>query len=231
MSDAWRRFVEDDDAWRAPSPLPGPVHTERLTVRTYERGDGPKLFEAIDAARPGLLPWMPWARTDHLVVDDSVHYVERARRAVTDPLCNDFPMGIFDRASGALLGGTGLHRIRPGLREGEIGYWIRGDRHGEGLCTEAIGALITSAVASAAEGGWGLRRVVIFHATGNVGSRRVCEKLGLRLECRMRAERYLGPEGEDGAPGYCDVLGFGVLADEWDPALRRARPDIAAPPS
>lgn len=216
MSESWLQMVRDPNPWTAPQPLPAPIETDRLVVRLYQRGDGPRLFRAIEADREALLPWMVWARTDHQEEADSIFYAERSRRKVAKLDCTDFPMVISERDSGEQLGGTGLHGVDSGLHTAEIGYWIRGDRHGQGLCTEAVGALISAALRPASEGGWGLRRIIIFNAVGNVASRCVCEKLGLRLEQRAKQDRYLGPEGVGGAPGYCDTLGFAVLRDEWD---------------
>ncbi len=221
MSDAWLDKLRDPSPWTPPKPLPQPLQVDGLVVRSYVKGDGAALFAAVSESRKALTPWMPWVTTDHLSVEDSHYYVERTLRAAAKPGCLDFALGIFDATSGALLGGTGLHRIRPELREAEVGYWVRGDRHGQGICTRAVGALITSALRPAADGGWGFRRIVVFNAVDNVGSRRVCEKLGLRLEARMRAERYLDPIG------YHDTLAFGVLSHEWDFATQRAKPDIA----
>jgi RimJ/RimL family protein N-acetyltransferase len=220
MSDAWLKKLSDPSPWVAPAPRPPPIELDGFVVRLYAPGDGPKLFEAINADRAALLPWMAWSTTDHRSIDDSIHYVERVRRAAEKPDCLDFAMGIFDRASGTQLGGTGLHHIRPELRSAEIGYWVRGDRQRSGICTRAIGALISSALRCAADGGWGLRRIVIYNSIDNVGSRRVCERLGLRLEMRMRRERYLDPLG------YRDMLGFAVLDDEWDFDAQRTKPNI-----
>jgi RimJ/RimL family protein N-acetyltransferase len=227
MSDAWLQLVRDPEPWAAPRPLPCPVETERLLVRPYQRGDGPQLFASIAAERASILPWMVWAHTDHQSESDSVYYVERVRRALEDPACTDFPMAILDRHTGAMLGGTGLVRIRRELRDAEIGYWVLGSLRGQGLATEAVGGLISSALRPARSGGWGLRRVAVYTSTSNEASRRVCEKLGLRLEMRMKQERYLGAVGAHTAAGYHDVLGYAVLHDEWDFEAQRARPGIA----
>jgi RimJ/RimL family protein N-acetyltransferase len=222
MSEEWLEWVGDPEPWTAPRPLPGPVTTERLNVRRLERGDGPALYRAIEASRDRILPWMAWALTDHQVVDDTVFYVERQRRAAGTPVCREYAMLIVDRAGGEVLGATGLHDIRPALRQAEIGYWVRGDRQGQGLCTEALAGLLGAALRPAEDGGWGFRRIVIYNAVENPASRRVCEKLGLRLELRSRGARYLSPKA--GGPGYHDLLGFAVLADEWDASAGRARP-------
>ena len=202
---------------------PLPIHTDRLVVRCYQPGDGPAMFQAIDRERASILPWMVWATTDHRSVDDSIHYVETHRRALAQPGCREFPMGIYDKRTGDQIGGTGLHRVEPTVRDAEIGYWVVGSRARQGVCTEAIGALITQAFQPREEDGWGLRRVYVMNATANLASRRVCEKLGLRLEARLKHFRYLG--GESG-PGYYDVLLFAVLCDEWDYGRNRALPDI-----
>lgn len=220
MSDSWRMQVQDPEPWVPPKPLPGPVETERLVVRRYDRGDGPALFRTIDAHRESLLPAMTWARTDHRYESDSIHYVDAARRAADRPGCNDFPMGMFDRSSGEVVGGTGLHRIVSEVREAEVGYWVRGDRQGSGLCTEAVAGLLSAAFQPVASGGWGIRRVVIFAAAWNPASMRVCDKLGLRRESHLKHDRYLAPEA--GGPGYHDTYGYGVLASEWDFGAQRA---------
>lgn len=215
MSDLFLQTLVPPVRWSIPSPLPAPIITERTLVRLYDKGDGPALFHAIDADRASLLPWLAWPRTDHLDEDDSTFYVETHRRARSKPTCDNFPMGIFDRATGEIVGGTGLHKVHFGLHEAEIGYWIRGDKQGTGLCTEAIAGLISAAFKSPSEGGWGLRRIVITNAAQNIASRRVCEKLGLRLEMNLRSARYIGP-AEEGNPGWVDLTGYGVLSDEWD---------------
>jgi RimJ/RimL family protein N-acetyltransferase len=231
VSDAWLQLIRDPEAWVAPRPLPAPVETARLLVRAYQRGDGPRLYATIAAERTSILPWMVWAYTDHQSESDSVYFVERVRRTYEDPNCADFPMAILDRRSGAMLGGTGLVRIRRELREAEIGYWVRGSVQRQGIASEAVGALISSALRPVHGGGWGLRRIVVYTSTSNASSRRVCEKLGLRLEMRMKQERYLGAVGMQQPIGYHDVLGYAVLSHEWDFAAHRALPGIAWPAS
>jgi RimJ/RimL family protein N-acetyltransferase len=220
MSDAWIAELSDPDRWTPPKTLPV-VEVDYLVIRAYRKGDGPKLFAAVDDQRDKLLPWMSWCRTDHLSEDDSIHYVERFRRETEKPDCLNFPLGIFDRRDGSVVGGTGFHRLHPEYRDAEIGYWIRGSHQGLGLCTRAIGALMSAGFRAQDAGGWGFRRITIFMSATNTASRRVCEKLGLRLEMRMKAERY--------QVGYKDTFGFAALADEWDFEQHKAKPNIAWP--
>jgi RimJ/RimL family protein N-acetyltransferase len=211
------RFIRDPEPWVIAKPLPGPIVTERLEVRRWQSGDGPKLFDAIQCDRAALLPWMVWALRDHRTLDESIHYVERQLRRAADPASRDFNVGFFERATGQCVGGGGWARIEPNLREAEIGYWVAGSRQRRGYCSEAVRGMITQGFAAIEQGGWAFRRIHILCLSENVGSRRVCEKLGLRLELRAKQARYLG--GEDGGR-YHDLLGYAVLADEWDLAAQ-----------
>lgn len=225
MSGSFLELLRDPNAYELPRPLPDPIVTPRCVVRRVRRGDGPKYFAAVEASREALLPWMAWAFSDHQHVDDSVHYVERFRRAADESDCNDFPMAITDPSGEKIIGGTGLHDFRREWRQAEVGYWVAESERGTGLCTHAVRALIDSALRSQEEGGWGLRRLVVYNTVENIASRRVCEKLGLRHEGRRVEERYLSPE--IGGGGYHDVNAYAVLADEWSargPVGRRDSP-------
>ena len=224
--DAWLKLLSDPNRWSPPTPRPTRVETERLVVRMFEPGDASSLFEAVNGDRANLLPWMVWAQTDHINESDSGYFIEMTRRKWEQPDGTDFVMGIFDTQNGRLLGGTGLHRIRPGLREAEIGYWVHSSVRGTGICTESTGALISAAMRSQDRGGWGFRRIVVFNAVENIGSRRVCEKLGLRLEQRTKQDRFYGAVGNHRAVGYHDCLGYAVLAGEWDFDRDRAKEGI-----
>jgi caffeoyl-CoA O-methyltransferase len=125
---------------------------------------------------------------------------------------DSFAIGIFERGTGELLGGTGLHRIHPESGDAEVGYWLRRAVRGRGYGTEAVSALITSAFRD-----WGLRRVRIVCDEENVPSRRIPERLGIRLECSERGRDWLE------AKGWRDKRTYAVLREEWDPAAGRVR--------
>ncbi|MDJ0975416.1 MAG: GNAT family protein [Planctomycetota bacterium] len=192
--------------WRRPDPLPEPVATTpRLVVRAYLPNDDRALFEAIDASREALLPWLPWARDGNRTVEicrDLIHEFTRRSNQVE---ADDFVFGVFDRETGALVGGTGYHRIDPIGACAEVGYWVHADRRREGLCREATAALITTGFRD-----WGFRRIKLCCSKENRGSVAVIDRLALRLEAVERAERFV-----DGA-GWQDSLTYAVLADEWN---------------
>ena len=166
--------------WR----IPARIHTARLTLRQYTLGDVGAMDEVIPANRSHLETYLPWAREEPIGTDKRTELVTDfiAKFAARE----DFTMGIFDRATGAYLGGTGLHtRQGPGVLE--IGYWLAADAQGKGLMTEAAAALTRVAFSFAHA-----PRVEIRCEPGNERSRGVPRRLGFTLE-----DTRVGPCGSD----------------------------------
>lgn len=209
--------MEPPPPWSAPRPFPVPLLTRRLRLDWWRPEDAPSLWEAIDTSRSSLLPWLPWAASGHRDPEETLERIEAWTRNRQAPEPDDFFLGIFDRQDGRVVGGTGFHRVIPELCQAEIGYWLREERRGTGLCTEAVRALVTSGF-----GDWGLRRLVIECAGGNRASSRVAEKVGLPLEARFHRSRWIERHGWD------DSLQFGVLREEWDLAAGAPRPGTPA---
>lgn len=194
--------------WRKPAPMPEPVAvTERLTVRFYVPDDAAQLMEAVSEDRQALLPWLPWAATEHGSVENSRDCIHNFTRLRTQVETYDFTMALFETASGLLVGGTGYHRLDLAHATAEVGYWIRGTRQREGFATEAARALVTTGF-----GEWGFRRLKLCCASANAASVTVIERLGFRLEAVEAAERFIP------GFGWSDSLSYALLASEWDAA-------------
>ncbi|MDQ6861734.1 MAG: GNAT family N-acetyltransferase [Verrucomicrobiota bacterium] len=85
---------------------------------------------------------------------------------------------VFDRAEAKLIGYCGfLPQTVDGVEELEIGYRLHPNWWGRGLATEAA-----TAVRDYAFGELGRERVISLIHVDNTASRRVVEKLGMRLE-------------------------------------------------
>jgi RimJ/RimL family protein N-acetyltransferase len=191
------------------SPKPKPrapyrIETERLVVRAYGPDDAEALQTTCARCREHLLTYMPWAKLEPQTLDQKVeltlHF--RARFDARE----DFVLGIFDRATGRLVGGTGLHP-RVGAGAIEIGYWITPENEGRGLITEAVRALIAVAFLA-----MGLDMVVVRLAPTNERSERIPVKLGFRREGLLRR----GFRDPLDAPR--DVLQFTLLDTEFESA-------------
>ncbi|WP_062527706.1 GNAT family N-acetyltransferase [Demequina rhizosphaerae] len=152
--------------WRVPVI----IETERLVLRRLEPEDVPAMHEAILANVDHLLPFIPWAPFEPQTLEQREAKV--AEFATAFDAGEDFALGMFDRATGAYLGGTGFH-TRVGPDALEIGYWIRADREGEGLVSEAVIALTATALLYA-----GATRVELWCDPANTRSNAVARRCG-----------------------------------------------------
>ncbi len=198
-------------AWTDPDPLTLTARTDRLVIRPYRTDDVGDVFEAVELSRATLLPWMPWARVSGDREAATMAYIATQVTNSTGPLKPEgVGVGIFEASTGGFVGATGFHDLRRETASVETGYWIRADRHREGLCTEAMHGWITHLLSPQGDGGLGLNRVRIYCSSDNHPSQQIPRKLGLRQEVHQRAD-YFVPEH-----GVTDRLGWGVLAEEWN---------------
>jgi RimJ/RimL family protein N-acetyltransferase len=97
---------------------------------------------------------------------------------------------VYDATEGKLLGTVSLHHIDRLQESAEIGYNVAPWARGQGVATAAV-----RSVTGWAFGALDLRRLVIFHATGNEASCRVAAKAGYVLEGELRSSHRYG-DGE-----------------------------------
>ncbi|MDG1483706.1 MAG: GNAT family protein [Myxococcota bacterium] len=90
-------------------------------------------------------------------------------------------MAVIERTSGRYIGGVSLRPVDGDPAVIDIGYAFAVDSHGKGYATEAVGALVDEAF-----GKRGAERIFGNVFVGNVGSRRVMEKLGFVHEGTQR---------------------------------------------
>jgi RimJ/RimL family protein N-acetyltransferase len=207
--------MSDPDAPAYPSliPLPERLEGPRVLLRPYRGDDGPAVFAAIDEARDHLAPWMDWVDR-HRAPDDSRDYCLRME---ADWLVrHSLILGMWDRADGRFLGGTGFHAPDWSARRFEIGYWIRPTAEGRGFVTEAVRLQVDLAFAAL-----GARRIELWCDARNGRSRRVAERCGFVFEGRLR-NRTRRPDG-----GLSDDLVFSLVPG--DPGAAPTRWPASAP--
>jgi RimJ/RimL family protein N-acetyltransferase len=154
------------------------IRTERLVLRCWDPKDAPRLKEAVDSSLDHLRPWMPWAADEPQTLEQKTRLLRRFRADFDRG--EDFVYGIFDGDESAVVGGGGLH-TRVGPDAFEIGYWIRGDRIGQGLATEAAAALTRVGLEAC-----GAERIEIRVERANTRSAAVPRRLGFREEATLR---------------------------------------------
>jgi RimJ/RimL family protein N-acetyltransferase len=216
------KIIAPPARWRKPTPLPLPIETRRLLIRAQRTEDAHACFKVVDRHREALSEWLAWPRSDHTDEARSRATLARFEAEAHNPDGRCVMMFIFERDTGALLGGIGLNDFDHAAHATTLGYWVSPERRGEGLCTEACAAVISSAFTPQARGGWGLRRISLTCDERNTASRRIPEKLGMRLEARRREDVWA-----DRGDGWRTTLEFATLSREWDHANARAKPGTA----
>lgn len=177
------------------------IETERLLIREWQPEDRPGLERLTGDA--DMMRYITGGEAWTAERNDGLVARQRANLAATG-LC----MGpVLLRETGEMIGVAGaqpLDRL-PGF---DLGWWIWREYWNRGLATEAATAVHRDAFERA-----NLERVYAVIDPDNVSSRRVAEKLGMRLHGRCTADQTASWR-----PAV-DVLIY-VAGRDADPALR-----------
>ena len=161
--------------------LPESLETDRLLVRVARPGDGAMFNAAIVESCEQLKPWLGWVYPPPSLAESEAS----CRRAYARFLLNEDLMAFFiDKASGALVGGSGLHHADWQLRQFEVGYWGHSRFLGKGFITEGVAALTEYALQQL-----GANRVFLTTDELNMASWRLAERAGFQLEGTLRNDR------------------------------------------
>ena len=194
----------------APPPVPNPLLLDlpdeltgpRVRARRYRDGDGAIVAAAVAEQRDRLLAaGMPWVKE----WDDPNQPTIFVRRAQAQWAAREgLLLGLWDRASDAFLGSSGVHRIDWSVPNVEIGYWIRSGYEGMGLMTEAVAISAAFAFDTLHA-----QRVRIRCDARNARSAAVPRRLGFVHEATLRNEARNG----DGS--LRDTFEFGLTPKEF----------------
>jgi RimJ/RimL family protein N-acetyltransferase len=186
-----------------PPPLPSPIETERLILRSYQAGDGAMYFAAAQRNREHF------SRYESGNVIMSLNDPEHAETVVLDLAqawaeSKAYFIGLFDKATGAWVGQFYVGPTNWDLPEYMIGYAADREHEGKGYISEAARAVIA----------------VLFNELGAVRVRSVCEetnqrsyrlleRCGLKREGHFRQDKRL-PDGS-----LTGTYFYALLRDEF----------------
>jgi len=153
---------------------------QSVLVRPYRETDASDVFQAISESRDYLLPWLPFA-AHYQRVEEAQEFVNRC--IAHWQLREDFPVGLWDLASGRFVGSSGLHPRDWNIPAFEVGYWLRREAEGHGYVTEAVKLLSEYAFMAL-----GAQRVFIRCDARNARSAAVAARAGFVLEGRLRRD-------------------------------------------
>jgi len=158
-----------------------PIDSKYL-VRRLELSDANSLFDVVRASLAELNYSLPWCKLDYSI-EDAVAWISYSQSAWLNR--SEFPLGVFDAASGQIIGAVGISQINKASGIGNIGYWVGTPYVGRGV---ARFAAKQAAVMGFNE--LGLTRLEIVTLTHNFASQRVAEALGATRECVARNRLY-----------------------------------------
>jgi ribosomal-protein-serine acetyltransferase len=159
----------------------GLLETDRLVVQRFTRRDASTLDEAIRASLPDLNQWLPWARMDY-TSGDTTAFLRESMLAWREDRAWDYSIR-FREDPERHVGNVSFWTVSKLGKITEIGYWVRSDETGNGICTEAVDRILHEAFDAL-----GFHKAVLRIAVGNDGSDRVAQKLGFTREGVLREE-------------------------------------------
>jgi RimJ/RimL family protein N-acetyltransferase len=177
--------------------------TERLLIRAMRIDDA----RALAAYRndPETARHQDWALP--FSEDDATRFVD-TQMAKVWPANGDWVQLAVAR-DGTMIGDIGVCRSSDAM-QAQIGYTLAPAHRGEGLATEAVGAVIDVLFAE------GVHRVWATLDPENIASARVLERLGFRFEGRSTDAAHVRGQ-------WCDDLCYALLVDERSVWLERPR--------
>jgi RimJ/RimL family protein N-acetyltransferase len=146
------------------------LRDDDLVLRAWTEADVPALVDACNEEQ--IRHWLPAIPVPY-TAEHALSYV----RGEVNPEERSFAMSLNGIASGSI----GLRVNAHGYR-GSLGYWVRAEVRGRGVCTRALRLLSRYALEELE-----LQRLELMADPDNVASQRVAEKVGFQREGVMRA--------------------------------------------
>ena len=153
-----------------------------LRLRRCGADDVPELVEALQDSLPELQQFMPWSHDlDGLTEAAQLQRIEEANSSWNNR--TDFLYHLYRPTPDGwrLSGSLGLHGRNLNPLSLEVGYWLRTEAAGQGLCTTAVRAIVLVGLDVMQ-----IERIQVGCDTENVASRRVIERSGFLLEALLR---------------------------------------------
>jgi ribosomal-protein-serine acetyltransferase len=152
-----------------------------LKLALIEPSFAKKYFEIVSKEEAYLSQWLAWP--PHAKSEDFfLHFV---RKSLID-YAEGKGMVCAMIYQGELVGNVSFNTINHDLKMAEIGYWLSESYQGNGIITRAVSKLIEIAFSDLQ-----LEKIQISVGDNNLPSRKVCERLGMKLEGIVSNSEYL----------------------------------------
>lgn len=175
--------------------------TERLILRDFTAADWPAVMAYQN--EPLYLRYNAWTHRSPEDVQEFVGWF--IAHQAQNPRFK-FQLAVTLKETGKLIGNCGVRKESADAQVASIGYEFAPDHWGRGYATEAARAVVDYGFRVLE-----LHRIWAECVADNTGSAHVLEKLGMRLEGRLRHSKAF--KGR-----WWDDLIYGILDSEWGSA-------------
>jgi RimJ/RimL family protein N-acetyltransferase len=176
-----------------------PIETSRLRLRPFLAGDVDALFSY--QSRDDVTRYLLWGSRSR---DEVRHALELKITATAIRGEGDFlAVAAESIETGEIVGDAVLGLVSAENLQGEIGYIVHPDHHGNGYAAEMTRPLLRIAFDDL-----GLHRVTGSLDARNAASARVLEKLGMRREAHLVQNDFVKGEWQS-------EMIYAILASEW----------------
>lgn len=173
--------------------------TDRLILRPMTLDDAQILLGYRSIPEVNTYTYTPvWTS-----IDDAVAHVEKRVPELTDPRSGFGKWMIVRQDNSAVVGDVFLSKDEELQGTTEVGYMFHPDHYGRGFATEAVREALRIGFEE-----WGVHRIYARVDEENIGSVRVCQKIGMRQEARLI-------ESDRRGDVWSTELVFAMLDREW----------------
>lgn len=175
-----------------------PIHTGRLIIRHFSETDMPDLlaYQTHPETRK-------YETIEPKTEEQAAQFLARQADPETWAGAGWLAFAVYHPGDGKVVGEVGVLVEKEPKSEGNIGWMLHPDYHGQGYATEAAEVLVRYAFRERH-----LHRLTSGCDTRNTASWRLMERLGMRREGHFRHSRQTRGEWQD------EYL-YALLRDEW----------------
>lgn len=154
------------------------IETKRLLLRDYVQEDLPVVHKLVEPSE--IWQYQHWGPNS---LEDTQKHIDMCISQQSENPRKSFELSITDKATKEIDGAIGI-RIRSNVNKAaDLGYWIRLDKWGQGLATEATKAIIEFGFETLK-----MNRIWATASPENIGSLKVLEKSGMKREGLMKKD-------------------------------------------
>jgi len=175
------------------------LETERLILRDFVKEDWGRVLEY--QSDPLYLRYNKWTERTPEAAQEFVGWF--LDQQIQTPRIK-YQLAVVLKSINQLIGNCGVRMEKANDVEANIGYELNPQYWNYGYATEAAHAVVDFGFQH-----FGVHRIWADLVADNVGSAHVLEKLGMKLEGRLREKTYFKRR-------WWDALVYAILADEWE---------------